>query len=106
MRKATVVIPLDLTPATALRIVKEVAADSSRVRFTPHAKERMALRKITNRQVLQCLRLGFIVEGPSRDIHGKWVLKMETISAGDTVSVVAALDKDRDGNFVLIITTY
>lgn len=100
------VLKMDLSPVSARRVLTELAADSSRVFFTAHAEERMRERIITRTQVLRCLRHGSITEGPARDPHGKWVVRMEVLSAGDVLRVVAALDNDGDGNLVLVITTY
>lgn len=101
------VLELDLTPATAKRILREIIdADDARVFFTGHAETRMVERGITHKQVLRCLRNGQFAEGPYRGIQGNWEMKLEQISAGDVVSVVAALDYDDDRNITIVITTY
>lgn len=100
------VLQMDLTPPTARQLLAQLAADSGCVFFTSHAEERMQERGITRAQVLRCLRHGNIIEGPARDVHGKWVVTVEVLSAGEVVSVVAALDNDGNGNLVLVITTY
>ncbi len=100
------VLQMDLSPTTAKRLLSELARDSKRVFFTNHAEERMQQRGISRLQVLRCLQHGNLIEGPARDVHGKWVVTVEVLSAGDVVTVVAALDHDDAGNFVLVITTY
>lgn len=100
------VVKMDLSPAGARQLLAQLATDSSRVFFTDHAEDRMHERAITRAQVLRCLRHGTIVEGPARDTHGKWVMNMEVMSAGDVLRVVTALDNDGNGNLVLVITTY
>lgn len=100
------VVAFDLTPVTAKRLLNTVASDSGRVFFTPHAELKMRKRHITRTQVLRCLSHGRIVEGPSRDIKGNWSMKLEVCSAGQLVSVVAALDRDTSGEMIIVITAY
>ena len=100
------VIPLNLNPASAQRIVRDLAKESARVRLTRHARERMAQRDITLTQLLTCLRSGRIAEGPARNVRGDWEFRMEGIAAGDRINVVAALTTDRNGNRIIVITVY
>ena len=95
-----------LAPPMALEIVREIAATTERVKFTYHVLERMAERNITTKQVLCCLRNGWIVEGPAKSIKGNWEMTLKVISAGDAVNVVIALDRDVHGNTVVVITTF
>lgn len=96
-----------MTPDRAKKLIKEIAeGDSSRVIFTTHATERMIERKITRTQVFKCLTHGWVVEGPAPDIKGNMSLKMEVKSAGDVVSVVAALKRNSSGNFAVVITVF
>jgi len=102
------VLELDLTPTLAKQILKEIVeADDGRVFFRTHADERMAQRGITRTQVYRCLKCGRFVEEPCRsDRYGNWEMKLEVVSAGDIVSVVAALDYDEDRNIIIVITTF
>lgn len=100
------IVALDLTLSNAKQLIVEIAKDSSRIFYTTHAEKRMKQRKITRSQVQRCLQHGQITEGPCRDIHGKWCLTLEAFSAGEPVAVVAALDKDSNGNMIIIITSY
>ncbi|HEX6929696.1 MAG TPA: DUF4258 domain-containing protein [Gammaproteobacteria bacterium] len=99
-------LQMDLSPPMAEKVIRKVARDSGRVFFTMHAETRMRERGINRTQVLRCLRLGRVVEGPARDTHGKWIATLEVLSAGDVVTVVAALDNDDTGNLVVVITVY
>ena len=100
------VIQMNLSPARALQLIREISADSCKVFYTQHAEKRMNQRKITRTQVMRCLQKGSITEGPARGTRGNWELKMEVYSAGDPVAVVAALENDGEGNYILVITTY
>lgn len=106
MSTKTKIIPLALTKAKALEILKETSKDSARVFFTEHAEEKMVKRRITRTQVLRCLRHGYIAEGPVRSMKGNWELAIQVLSAGDVMRVAAALDYDDGGNFIVIITAY
>lgn len=100
------VLLMNLSPPSAQQMLRQVASDSARVFFTDHAEQRMRERRINRTQVLRCLRHGRLTEDPARDVHGKWVMRVEVFSAGDVVTAVAALDNDGDGNLVVVITAY
>lgn len=106
MPKQRNVVAFDLTPVTAKRLLKTIASDSDRVSFTEHGERKMRKRHITRTQVLRCLSHGNIVEGPYRDIKGNWKMTVEMFSAGETLSVVAALDRDTSGEMIIVITAY
>lgn len=97
------VIPLTMTAPAALRIIRAVAADSSRVIWLPHAKKRMRQRRISPQQAIACLLKGVISEGPSRDLHGYWRCTMQRFAAGEEISVVVSF-KSIDG--VVVISVY
>jgi len=100
------VLPFDLKPATALKIIREVALDSSRVFFSKHVKTRMKRRKITNTQIFRVLKRGQIIEGPAPAIKGNWEFTMCAYSAGKNITLVGALGTDNNGNRIIIITVY
>lgn len=100
------VVDFNITPMRAMKLLKEIANDSSRVIFTKHAEKRMYSRKITRIQVLKCLTHGRIVKGPAPSIKGNMEMKMEVMSAGELIAVVAALEKDDSGNFVVVVTVF
>lgn len=89
-------------------VVAHVASNSGNVFFTIHAEERMVQRRISRTQVLRCLMHGDAASNyPKRSEKGNWLIKLQVLSAGDVVSVVAALDRDAStGDFVVVITTY
>lgn len=99
--------PLALSGDRAKKIVAKLAEDSSKVVFTDHAEKSLAKRKITRSQVFKCLRCGYIIEGPFINDKGNWQMTFETVSAGDLIKAIAALEKSDEGEFILvIITTY
>jgi hypothetical protein len=100
------VVPIGLSPIQGRQLVREIAQDSSRVLFPPYAERRMRERHITWIQVLRCLTHGSVVEGPSRHVNGNWRLKLEVLSAGELIAVVAELDRDEFGDTIIVITVY
>lgn len=70
----------------------KLAIDSENVFIDiPHAKERMAERSITVQQILDVLRQGKGVDGPSLDTYGCWRIKLERYTAGRRVQVVVII---------------
>ncbi|GMR17672.1 MAG: hypothetical protein BMS9Abin33_0065 [Gammaproteobacteria bacterium] len=98
------IVEMELSASKAKKFLLEITENSSRVFFTRHAEKRMKQRKITRPQIIRCLQSGAITEGPARGISGNWEMRMEVLSVGDPVTVVAALDNDEQGNFVIVIT--
>ena len=101
----TAPIPFRLSRPAALRLVHEIAQDSSRVILTTHAKRRMRERRITLPQVISCLLKGQLTEDPSMDAYGNWVCSLRWRHAGDYLRVAAAIKQDSNtGKKVVIIT--
>ncbi|MGH8811521.1 MAG: DUF4258 domain-containing protein [Advenella sp.] len=59
-----------MNDATVLRIIREIAKDTSRIFIVKHARQRMRERKISMSQVYMCIRKGHIVEPAHLTIHG------------------------------------
>lgn len=64
----------------------------------------MRERRITTTQVERCLKNGVIIEAPVRAAKGNWKCTMSVLSAGVEVRVALALDRDKRGNRIIIIT--
>jgi len=47
-----------------------------------------------------------LLKRPYREPGGEWKMRLEVISAGNVVNVVAILDYDDDKNIAIIITTF
>jgi len=102
---AQIPIPFQLLGPMALRLIREIAQDSSRVIVTTHARKRMRERRISLPQVLNCLVKGQIAEGPAQDVHGNWVCTLRWRDAGDFLRVAVALKHDvTTGHKVIVIT--
>lgn len=99
-------IPLRMSDAAMLRIIRRLAQDSCNVFVTAHARKRMKQRRITLMQVLSCLRKGSIGEPAHQDISGSWKCTMTYRWAGDEISVAAALQRDEDGDWIAVVTVF
>jgi hypothetical protein len=99
------VVPIGLSPVRARQLVREIAKDSARVIFTRHVELKMRQRRITLPQVLRCLAQGQVAEGPARDVKGNWTMTLEVLSAGELVTVVAALARNKAGDMIIVVIT-
>jgi Domain of unknown function (DUF4258) len=86
------VVPLSLTAPAALRMVKALAADTSRIVVIQHAKKRQRKRGITRRQIELCLLKGSITEGPFMNPHGNWQVNVYRHAAGEEVTCTVAIE--------------
>jgi hypothetical protein len=85
----------------AMKLVRELAADSGNIGLTDHCRERMHERDITLRQILNCLQKGIVTDGPAIDIHGKW--KMDIYRAADDLTCAVAIEWR---SHVIVITAF
>ena len=99
-------IPFRLNDQNLRHLISETAKDSGRVFYTPHAKQRMRERKITLTQVLDCLRCGTVSEPAHTNLQGNYQCTLTRRNAGDLVRVAAALERDEDGDWVVVITVF
>ena len=97
-------IPVDQVEAEIRRLAQE---ESQAVFVLPHAKERMAQRDISIRQIIRVLRNGDLIQAPQWDteVEKGWRCVFAGISAGIKVTVVAKLVK-RQNQVCLVVTTY
>lgn len=96
--------PLPLNDANFLKRLREVVADSARVKLTTHARERMRSRQITLPQVIDCLRRGRIDEPAALTVQGDWKATLLHQCAGDVVRVAVALRRLAGDEFAVVIT--
>jgi len=104
MGMAAPILKFAMNDVSLKRKISQIASDSSRVVITPHAKKRMRKRRILLTQVLHCLRRGNVIEPAHQDIGGCWKCTLESHVSGDVVRVAAAVDRDADGELVVVIT--
>ena len=99
--------PFRLNDANALKLLREVSADSGRVVLLPHARQRMKQRHVTLPQVLDVLRKGVLVEPAALDMYGNWKVTVKGMSCGQSVAVAGAIEmQEEPGKRVLVITLF
>lgn len=84
--------PENLTRTMARAKVRELVKDSANVSFTSHVRERMAERRVSRRQIGNCLAMGHVPEDPYVNIHGNWQFNMMQIVAGVRLEVGVAIE--------------
>lgn len=95
-----------MNDATLLRILRELAQDTSNVFLMPHARQRMKQRRISTTQVYACLRKGMIVEPAHLTIRGTWKCTLQHRHAGEEVNVAAVLERDENGDWIAVVTVF
>ena len=95
---------MDLNDATALKMVKELAKDSSNVVMVHHANTRKSQRDVSDLEILKCLRNGRIVESVHRTPQGNWKLTIGHFLMQRNIHVAVALDNGDDGNYLIVVT--
>jgi hypothetical protein len=85
------VLQFKLSDSSAKRMLAEIAADSAQVKFTEHALEQMRKRRITPKQVVDCLLRATVTESPVLDQHGNWKLTVERGACGARIGVAVAI---------------
>ena len=98
------VILMNLNDATALKMVKELAKDSSNVVMVHHANVRKGQRHVSDLEVLKCLRNGRVVESVHRTTHGNWKLTIGHYLMQRNIKIAVALDNGDDGNYLIVVT--
>lgn len=87
------VAKLALTPVSALRTIRDLAADSFNIVVLPgHGRMRQRQRRVSHAQVVKCVRLGSIQEGPFLNNHGNWQVTMYRHSAGEELTCVVVIE--------------
>ncbi len=96
-------VSLRMNDASALKLLREIAADSARVIFTHHARQRMRQRKVSPVQVIACPQRGVVREPVALDLHGNWKLTVSHRVAGKDLDVAVAIDVP---NRAIVITVF
>lgn len=99
-------LPRKLTEDELIELVRELVTEGGRVTFRKHALERMEQRDVTTAQVLQVLRRGELIAGPKwSETNGNWEFTMRADTAGEEVTVGAAIEVEQlMGQVIAVIT--
>lgn len=86
----------------AQRILRK-AAQAGAVGFEEkHCRRRMIERDVTDEDVLRCLILGRVTEGPALNARGNWKMTVHRFAAGEELDVVVVIEVPDDG--VIVVT--
>ena len=100
------IVPIKMSDADALKIVRGCAKDSAKIDFCDHARQQMRKRQITTTQVLECLAKGNIYEPVHRDIRGDWKLTLEHVACAVVIRVVIAIKYNDSGQRIVVVTAF
>lgn len=70
------IVQYRLTPRTAEKRIKELAAETANLKWSRHALERMNEREIFDADVLRICRKGMLSGNPEETPAGEWKCKM------------------------------
>jgi len=96
-------LPLALNDANFLSEMRAVLATRP-LFLTVHAKERMKERKVSIKQVHECVNKGLVEEPAHINAHGNWSATVGYFTGGDYVKVATAISKDDKGDLIVVIT--
>ena len=96
----------DLSNAALQKHIRTLAKDSSKVFITEHARDRMLERRVSDIEVIECLRHGVIERPPQVDRKtGDLKCTMECFGASRNMAVVAALSDEHSDVIVVTVLT-
>ncbi|CFQ29384.1 MULTISPECIES: DUF4258 domain-containing protein [Yersinia] len=96
-----------LSPISVRKIVNDLATNhTSRIRMSTHAKQRIAERRITLRQILSVFasKHSRFTEAPHQTAAGDWKFNLQGIAAGDVIEVVTVLKRHENDPTLFVIT--
>lgn len=96
-----------LRPAAAKRLLQQLATShTERILLNAHARQRMAERRISLRQILAVLssRHSRFTELPHLTPAGDWKLNMLGVAAGERIEVVVVLKRVVSDPAALVVT--
>ena len=106
-RQGRSVIGFGLDRCSVKRVAARLAEeDSSRIRLSRHARQRMQERGVTIRQVLDVLKSkhSYVTEGPAGTATGSWKFNLMGFSAGEALELVLDMRGLEPELSVLLVT--
>lgn len=95
-----------LTSAEAKLKLREFATDTSKIKLSKHARERMKERNISFKQIICCFEHGDITEGPYMNIRGDYQLNVFVRTAGEYITTVVVIKMNENGDSSIVVTTF
>lgn len=92
------------TSDQALDHFETLRGDESCIHQSKHLHDQMDLRAVTITQVMSALRNGKLEKNPHMGPENCWRAQYRDFVAGDDISVVAQLEQNKMGEFLVIVT--
>ena len=96
------VVAFPLVESAALELLRAAAEDSEKLVNTIKFEGREWFERVSNRQILLCLKEGRIVGNITKDDHGNWRCVVTRFCAGLDVYVTVAIDTDDDNKVYVL----
>ncbi len=96
-------LPVVLNDANYLEKLRTVFKGKSPF-LTDHAKLRMKQRKVSSKQVFECIEKGTIEEPAHLTKYGEWSATVGYFTGGDYVKVATAISSNDKGEMIVVIT--
>lgn len=96
-------LPLVLNDANFLEKLREVSKFHSPF-LTDHAKARMRERRVSSKQVYDCIAKGIIEEPAHLTKYGEWAATIGYFTGGDYIKVAAAISSNDKDEIIIVIT--
>lgn len=96
-------LPIVLNDANFLDKLRSIS-DSRSPFLTDHAKARMRERRVSSKQVFECIAKGTIEEPAHLTQYGEWAATVGYFTGGDYIRVAAAISSDNKGEMIIVIT--
>lgn len=96
-------LPLVLNDANFLEKLRAISKSQSPF-LTDHAKARMRERRVSSKQVYECIAKGTIEEPAHLTKYGEWAATIGYFTGGDYIKVAAALSSNDKGEMIIVIT--
>lgn len=96
-------LPLVLNDANFLERLRAIYKLKSPF-LTDHAKLRMKQRKVSIKQVFECIEKGTIEESAHLTTHGEWKATIGYFTGGDYIKVATAISNNDKGEMIVVIT--
>ena len=95
-----------LTEKEARLKLKEFAKDTSKIKLSSHARERMKERSISFKQIICCFEHGDITEGPYLNARGNCLMNITVKSAGEYITSTVEIRQNENGESSIVVTTF
>jgi hypothetical protein len=103
-KKADQACRYGFTPVQAKQHFEALRGDDSCIHHSTHLHDRMDERGVTIRQVMAALRHGRVEQEPYLEKENCWRMRYRDFVAGDDISVVVQLEKDKMGELLIVVT--